>query len=81
MKKQTEKLKVYNIERLNNSIYGNPRYLLILEDSDGERIEAKTASNAACAYSIGYSSIDKEYLFTYHETKNGNIIIDYIKEV
>ena len=64
-------------ERLNSSYYGNPRFYGEFTSESGEMLAGKTAVDAACAYSfLNYP--DKPRKITYHITKNGNIIFDYI---
>lgn len=64
-------------ERLNCSCYGNPRYYGVFTSESGERLEGKTATNAACAYSfLNYRNAPRKV--TYHITRNGNIIFDFI---
>lgn len=64
-------------ERLNCSIYGNPRYFGVFTSESGEMLAGKTASNAACAYGfLNYQNAPRKV--TYHITRNGNIIFDYI---
>ena len=65
-------------ERLNCSCYGNPRYLGVFTSENGETLYGKTANNAACAYSF-LNSQNRPRKVTYHITRNGNIIFDYIK--
>lgn len=69
--------KVIKLERLNNSVWGNPRYSVTIKDEADNYFYAKTASEASCAYSIG-NNYGKKKLFHYHVTKAGNNIIDYI---
>jgi len=66
-----EKITINRLERLNNSIYGNPRYLVTFTDSEGNRRTTKTKTNASCAYRLGSYSIDREYMATF--TKSGTI--------
>lgn len=66
---------VLKTEYLNCSVYGNPKKLLVLRDDCGAVHLAKTATNALCGYMTYYT--DKRYLFKYHYTRNGNMIIDY----
>lgn len=67
---------VVRIERKNNSYYGNPKYQLTLRDVDTMReFKATTASNALCAYKIGYYTENTYIMATYHYTKTGNAII------
>lgn len=79
MKYYTEMLKVLKKEYLRPSSYGNPKQWLFLETIGGWRFSAKTATNAVCGY-YGFVA-GESYIFTYHYTKTGNIIIDYFKEV
>lgn len=77
MKKYTFIGKLTRYERKNCSVYGNPRFYGVFEDVDGNRIEATTASNAACAYEfLDYPDFMRK--ITYHITKKGNYIVDYI---
>ena len=79
MKKQTFKGTMTRYERLNNSSYGNPRFLGVFEDSNGNYLVGKTGINSSCAYSfLNNQTAEKE--IEYHETKTGNIVIDYIRE-
>ena len=78
MKKYTFIGKLIRYEHRNCSVYGNPRYYGVFEDADGNWIEATTASDAACAYGfLNYP--DSMRKITYHITKKGNNIIDYIE--
>lgn len=70
--------KLANYERKNNSVYGNPKYTALFVDDDLNILRATTANNAACAYGfLNYP--EKMRKITYHITKNGNNIIDYIE--
>lgn len=71
---------IINLERLNNSVYGNPRYQVTIKDESGFYFYAKTASNASCGYSID-NYYGKKMLFHYHITKTGNNIIDVIDSI
>ena len=80
----TNKLYTFNAEliratRRNCSIYGNPAYTLKLL-YDGEILEGKTASDAACGYSVGNHKIGDILTIKGHYTRTGNFIIDYIKD-
>lgn len=76
MKEFTGKLSYY--ESLNCSSYGNPRYYGVFTSENGETLSGKTATNAACAYGfLNYPNAVRKV--TYHITRNGNIIFDYIK--
>lgn len=74
-KEFTGKLSYY--ERLNRSFYGNPRYYGVFTNERGETLVGKTATNAACAYGfLNYQNAPRKV--TYHITRNGNIIFDFI---
>lgn len=76
MKKQTFKGTMVRYERLNNSSYGNPRFLGVFEDINGNYLIGKTGINASCGYSfLNNQTAEKE--IQYHVT----VVIDYIKEV
>ena len=78
MKKFTFTGKLIRYERRNNSYYGNPKYFGIFENENGEILQAATASNASCAYEF-LNQKNNEREITYHTTKTGNKIIDYIE--
>lgn len=77
MKTYTKNLKIVKIERLKNSVYGNPAYKMLVEDETGKQYEGRTASDAAIAYKLSTSDINQIYNIQYHYTKNNNIIFDY----
>lgn len=79
MKTTQQQFKIVALKRLNNSIYGNPKWALTLTDESGELYHAKTASNSSAGYVLGYTSEGKTYTMQYHYTSNGYMIIDYIK--
>ena len=80
MKKSTFTGKLVRYERRNNSYYGNPKYMGVFEEENGDYLIGTTASNASCAYSF-LNNPDCMKNIEYHETKTGNIVIDYIREV
>lgn len=64
-------------ERLNCSCYGNPRFFGVFTNESGETLAGKTAFNASCAYGfLNYRNARRKV--TYHITRNGNIIFDFI---
>lgn len=71
---------VIKLERLNNSVWGNPRYFVTIKDEAGNFFYAKTASDVSCGYSIG-NYYGKKIVFRYHITKAGNNIIDDIDPI
>ena len=62
---------ILDLERLHNSTSGNPTWRIFAEDENGEILRGETASNAACAYNLGYDSIGRKYAIEYHYTKKG----------
>ena len=70
--------KLVSYERRNSSCNGNPKYYGYFENENGGSLSATTASDAACAYGF-LNNIKKNRIVTYHITKTGNAIIDYIK--
>lgn len=79
MKSLNDNFKVISISRLNNSYYGNPRYLLTLSNAAGETLTGTTALNALIGYRICNSYIGKIFNFDYHITKSNNIIFDFVR--
>lgn len=74
-KEFTGKLSYY--ERLESSRYGNPRYYGVFTNESGETLAGKTATDAACAYGfLNHQNAPRKV--TYHITRNGNIIFDFI---
>ena len=72
--------KVERIIRKGHSINGNPHYTVILTTSTGEEIECKTVVDGSIGYAItNYQT--RCGIFTYHKTKNGNIILDFVKDI
>ena len=66
--------------RKNTSYYGNPSYYIDFITPDGESLTGYTATNAACGYGCT-NYINKPCRLTYHETRTGNIIIDFMEKV
>lgn len=79
MKKITKLLTVVHYERGNLSYYGNPSFFVTVRDENGEYFRGKTASNAVIGYEMSNYNKGEAALFTYHETRNGNIIFDYVR--
>lgn len=70
--------KMLYYESLNCSYNGNPKYYGVFESDSGERLEGKTATDAACAYGFK-DRPDNQRKIKYHITRAGNVIIDYIE--
>lgn len=75
----TFKAELVKATRRNCSIYGNPAWTLKLF-YDGEIIEGKTASDAGCGYGVSNHKIGEIIEVKGHYTRNGNFIIDFIKD-
>ena len=78
MRKLTFKGKLTYYERLNSSVNGNPAYYGVFENEHGEVLRGRTASDADCAYGF-LNREDHQREITYHITRSGNVIFDYIK--
>lgn len=60
------------------SYYGNPSYYVTFENLETHEIlKGYTASNAACGYGIENDKYKKSATIEYHQTRSGNIIMDY----
>jgi len=80
MKKIKEVVEVIGTSYKSTSYYGNPSYWVTFTKSDGETLTGYTANNAACGY--GCTNFNgKKCEITYHYTRIGNIIIDYMAKV
>lgn len=77
MKTYTMTAELVKATRRNCSIYGNPAWTLLLE-YNGELIEAKTASDAQCGYSVSNYKIGDLIKVRGHYTRAGNLIVDFI---
>ena len=78
MKKSIFKGTLIRYERMNNSVNGNPKYYGVFEATNGEILRGTTGTDSACGYSfLNNQTAEKE--IEYHETKTGNIVIDYIR--
>lgn len=73
MKTVKANLKIIKLERLHNSYYGNPKYRITAEDSNGDIITGVTASNAAIGYIISNHE-GATVKLQHHTTKTGNIV-------
>lgn len=80
MKKQTINARVSRIINKGYSYYGNPHYTVELETENGEHWECKTVVNGSIGYGLT-NYCNKFGLFTYHETRNGSIMLDYAENV
>lgn len=78
--KDIKQLTIKNIVRLNNTCYGNPRYLIEAIDDKNNTIYGKTASNAQIGYIINNQLIEKTCKILLHETITGNIIFDNLEK-
>lgn len=77
-KEITEVVKVQATKYKSTSFYGNPSYWVLFEHN-GELIKGYTATDAACGYGCtNYNG--KLCKITYHYTRNGNVIINYMEK-
>lgn len=71
---------VKRIIKKGHSLKGNPHYTLTLETQTGTEIQCKTVLNGSIGY--GLTNYQNRYgIFTYHETKNGTIILDFVEDI
>ena len=78
MKNFKESFKVKELKNLKNSIYGNPRVRVVMVNLlTNEEVIATTKTDSA----IGYNITKGIWIFTYHYTKKGNIIISFGDEL
>lgn len=76
MKEFKANLKILKVERLNNSIYGNPSYRLVVANKYDDVFVGKTATNAAIGCEVSWTWEGDWKVLAYHFTKNGNCIFD-----
>ena len=76
-KKQNTTGMLLRVEKLNCSVYGNPRYSVVFHDhTTGKVLFGKTKSDAMYTYNM--PSPDMECNIVWHKTKKGNVVIDDI---
>lgn len=80
MKKEKVKATVTKIERLKNSIYGNPAWQVWFE-TESDLFTGRTMSDSSAGYVLSSWSVGRNYEITYHYTAKGNLHIDYVKEI
>lgn len=76
MKEFKANLKILKVEKLNNSIYGNPSYRLVVANKYDDVFVGKTATNAVLGYEVSYTWEGEWKVLAYHFTKSGNCIFD-----
>lgn len=67
--------RVVGYEILNCSFYGNPRYSLTIETSDGDLLRGKTKTDGGIGYCC-LNNTEQQHKWEYHITRTGNIIFD-----
>lgn len=78
MKEFKKRYIVRGMERMVNTLWGNPRWeLQLVDEEDQTTIWGTTTPNVSCAYSMGAHMIGKMYEFEAHYTASGNLRIDY----
>ena len=75
MNKQTLKLKVVNIKRVKNSLYGNPNYNLTLEANNGHTIKVGTLNDSMVNYYLGGHVVGNTYEFTLKVNRKSNKLL------
>lgn len=68
--------KIVDLDRMPNSLMGNPRWRVWLE-GDGVTV-ATTQTNAPIGYQLSYTDIGSNYQFKAHYTRAGALVIDGI---
>lgn len=72
--------RVLSTRYFSTSFYGNPKYVVsFLDFATGNVIWGKTATDAACAYGITNSDVKVKAEISYHNTRSGNVVIDYCR--
>ena len=78
----TKKVTLKQFEYLNNSYYGNPKVLLIVECTDTKEVLIlRTATNSACAYIISSALLGEDLIIQYHYTSKGLKVVTKIERV
>jgi hypothetical protein len=79
MKPITKLMRLFHAERLNPSVYGNPRWRLVAITPSGNVMEFRTASDVHCAYGCDLSRLKPSTVIKvrYHWTRADNLIADY----
>lgn len=60
------------------TMYGNSYFRVVVINDNDERLVGQTAYNAQCGY-VAREGMNAQ--ITYHITRTGNVIIDYVKEM
>lgn len=81
MKAMKENATILTVERLKNTIWGNPRWLVVFKEDNGVTRIGKTANDSMASYQIDTYSVDRRYEITYHITDKFNLYIDFLKEI
>ena len=69
-------MKILDVKRERNSIYGNPAWEIIALQEDGTVLRGKTASNALLGYEVSVSWVGENVNLAFHKTKTGRIVFD-----
>jgi hypothetical protein len=80
MKKEKVVAIITHIERLNNSVYGNPSWRVWFSN-ESDLFAGRTAPNSSAGYTLSSWSIGRKYEITYHYTASGKLYVDYAKEI
>ena len=71
--------KIIDVWHKSVSYYGNPSKWVEFETANGDVMRGFTANNASCGYGVS-NYLNKVVEIEYHITRNGSLIIDYIRE-
>lgn len=71
-------MKILDIKRERNSIYGNPCWEVIAIQEDGSVLRGKTASNAVLGYEMTLSWVGRDVNLAFHRTPKGRIVFDRV---
>lgn len=82
MERKTMYARVLEIKKTGHSKACNPHHYIVIEDENGNILDAQTKVNASCGYSIvnrGVGRYAGMWKIEYHNTRGGNIIIDFMR--
>ena len=69
-------MKILDVKRERDSIYGNPSWEIIAIDEDGSVLRGKTAANTLLGYEVLRSWVGIDISLAFHKTKTGRVVFD-----